>query len=45
MVEMQKTIKKEACVSGVGLHSGANVNMRFLPAEVNSGIKFKRTDI
>jgi UDP-3-O-[3-hydroxymyristoyl] N-acetylglucosamine deacetylase/3-hydroxyacyl-[acyl-carrier-protein] dehydratase len=42
---MQRTIKKEAKLSGIGLHSGKNVNMCFVPAEVNSGIKFKRTDI
>lgn len=29
---------------GVGLHSGSEITMRLLPAEVNSGITFIRTD-
>src|ERR1700688_4504784 len=31
--------------SGVGLHSGAPVNMRLLPAPAGSGIVFRRTDL
>ena len=44
MVEMQKTIKKEACVSGT-VYILEPMLICALPAEVNSGIKFKRTDI
>ena len=41
----QKTIKETIELEGVGLHNGKNVNLCLKPAEVNSGIKFKRTDI
>ena len=30
---------------GVGLHNGIKVNLSLKPAEANSGIKFKRTDV
>mgnify|MGYP006174366135 CR=1 FL=1 len=42
---LQKTIKESIEIHGVGLHNGINVNIRLMPAEVNSGIKFKRTDV
>jgi len=42
---LQKTIKDPAHLEGVGLHTGAKVNLYLKPAEVNSGIIFKRTDI
>ena len=41
----QKTIKDSIELDGVGLHNGKNVNICLKPAEVDSGIKFKRTDI
>lgn len=41
----QQTIKQEASLSGVGLHTGAKVTVRFLPAGVNHGIKFQRIDL
>ncbi len=41
----QKTIKSPISISGVGLHSGKNVNMKIKPANPNSGILFKRTDL
>ena len=41
----QKTIKDLIEFDGVGLHNGKNVNICLKPAEVDSGIKFKRTDI
>ena len=31
--------------SGVGLHSGNRVNMTFLPAPANTGIRFRRVDL
>ncbi len=31
--------------SGVGLHSGASVTLTFLPAAVNTGIRFRRVDL
>jgi UDP-3-O-[3-hydroxymyristoyl] N-acetylglucosamine deacetylase/3-hydroxyacyl-[acyl-carrier-protein] dehydratase len=41
----QHTIRKPVTVSGVGLHTGVNANMTFLPAKPNFGIKFQRIDI
>ena len=41
----QKTIKHEIKFKGVGLHNGIRANLCLKPAEVNSGIKFKRTDV
>ena len=42
---MQKTLKEPIEFEGVGLHNGIRVNLSLKPAEVNSGIKFKRTDV
>ena len=41
----QKTIKNTVLISGVGLHSGLNVNVKIKPAGPNSGIVFKRIDL
>jgi len=41
----QKTIKKDITFKGIGLHCGLVANMTIKPAEPNSGIVFKRTDI
>ena len=41
----QTTVAKEATLSGIGLHSGRQVNMRLLPAAADTGIVFLRTDI
>ncbi len=41
----QKTIKKNIILNGVGLHFGFEANMVIKPAEPNTGIIFKRTDI
>ena len=41
----QRTIAKKVSVTGIGIHSGKKVNMVLHPAEADSGIKFKRTDI
>ena len=41
----QKTVNSKISVSGIGLHSGKNVNLNILPASPNSGIIFKRTDL
>ncbi len=41
----QRTIKKSAGCSGVGLHSGKKVNLTVKPAPVNHGVKFIRTDL
>ena len=41
----QKTLKNAIGCSGIGLHTGAKVSMLIQPAEPDSGISFKRTDI
>ena len=41
----QKTIKKPISFNGVGLNTGAKVNLKIIPAEPNAGILFKRIDI
>lgn len=41
----QKTIKEEFFLSGVGLHTGNAVRLRFKPANENQGICFVRTDL
>ncbi|RNC90105.1 MAG: bifunctional UDP-3-O-[3-hydroxymyristoyl] N-acetylglucosamine deacetylase/3-hydroxyacyl-ACP dehydratase [Allomuricauda sp.] len=41
----QKTIKKSITLKGVGLHTGENVTMTFVPADVNHGYAFKRIDL
>jgi UDP-3-O-[3-hydroxymyristoyl] N-acetylglucosamine deacetylase/3-hydroxyacyl-[acyl-carrier-protein] dehydratase len=41
----QKTIKSEISVTGVGLHTGANVTLTFCPAPDNHGFKFQRIDL
>jgi UDP-3-O-[3-hydroxymyristoyl] N-acetylglucosamine deacetylase / 3-hydroxyacyl-[acyl-carrier-protein] dehydratase len=39
------TIKEPVEISGLGLHTGNAVTMRFVPADVNTGFVFKRTDL
>ena len=41
----QKTLRKKFSVSGIGVHTGARVNMSVLPASANTGIIFKRIDL
>jgi len=41
----QHTIKKSVRLSGVGLHTGVETNMTFLPAKAGHGIKFQRIDL
>ncbi len=41
----QKTIKNEISISGVGLHTGKIVNVKFKPAPINNGFSFVRTDL
>src|SRR5215469_7884651 len=42
---LEQTIAEPLEFSGIGLHSGAPVNMRLLPAPAGSGIVFRRTDL
>ena len=41
----QKTIQNSIHIQGKGLHSGIKANLYLKPAEVNTGILFKRTDV
>ncbi|HXJ90930.1 MAG TPA: UDP-3-O-acyl-N-acetylglucosamine deacetylase [Candidatus Binatia bacterium] len=41
----EQTIRAAAACSGIGLHSGAPVSMRILPAPSGTGIVFRRTDL
>jgi UDP-3-O-[3-hydroxymyristoyl] N-acetylglucosamine deacetylase len=41
----EQTIRSEIEFSGIGLHSGAPVSMRLVPAPAGSGIVFRRTDL
>jgi UDP-3-O-[3-hydroxymyristoyl] N-acetylglucosamine deacetylase len=42
---LEQTIAESIDFTGVGLHSGAQVTMRLLPAPAGSGIVFRRTDL
>jgi UDP-3-O-[3-hydroxymyristoyl] N-acetylglucosamine deacetylase len=44
-VHLEQTIAEPLEFTGVGLHSGAPVTMRLLPAPAGSGIAFRRTDL
>lgn len=41
----QSTIQNVVSISGVGLHTGKEVNLSFHPAPINHGYKFKRLDL
>ena len=41
----QKTILKKVDFKGVGLHDGLESTIKIIPADVNYGILFKRTDL
>jgi UDP-3-O-[3-hydroxymyristoyl] N-acetylglucosamine deacetylase/3-hydroxyacyl-[acyl-carrier-protein] dehydratase len=45
MQPKQHTIKKSVTLSGVGLHTGVEANMTFVPAPVGHGIKYQRIDL
>jgi len=45
MKELQRTLKSAVSLKGVGLHTGATVNVTILPAGENHGYKFQRVDI
>ena len=42
---MQQTLKNSTQLEGVGLHTGVKVNLLMKPADINTGIIFKRTDV
>lgn len=41
----QQTLKKEASVDGIGLHTGRPVSLKLLPAPPDTGIVFRRIDL
>ena len=45
MRNFQRTIKNEGRIKGIGLHTGKNAKVKFLPAVINHGIKFQRIDL
>jgi UDP-3-O-[3-hydroxymyristoyl] N-acetylglucosamine deacetylase len=44
-VRPQRTLRAAAGLTGVGLHSGAPVALRILPAAPDAGVRFRRTDV
>lgn len=45
MQRQQNTLSKTVEFSGVGIHTGKNVTMKFCPAPASTGIVFKRVDL
>lgn len=43
--KIQTTLAHEVSFSGIGLHTGNKTTARFLPAPVNTGIRFIRSDL
>ena len=41
----QKTINNEILIEGIGLHTGKNSRIKIIPAQPNTGIVFKRSDL
>ncbi len=41
----QRTLKSNFILTGIGLHTGKNIHVNFLPAPDNHGIKIKRIDL
>lgn len=41
----QQTLREPISYAGIGLHSGNRVNMTFLPAAPNTGLRFRRVDL
>lgn len=41
----QRTIVKKFSITGIGIHSGRKVTLTLHPAEADTGIRFKRTDL
>jgi UDP-3-O-[3-hydroxymyristoyl] N-acetylglucosamine deacetylase len=44
-LKYEQTIRSAVACSGIGLHSGAPVSMRIVPAASGTGIVFRRTDL
>src|SRR5689334_4213185 len=44
-MNLQKTLKGEVSLAGIGLHSGKSIQLKMKPANPNRGIVFVRTDL
>ena len=45
MLRYQRTLRNEASLEGIGLHTGYSVRLRLVPAPPDTGILFRRTDL
>jgi UDP-3-O-[3-hydroxymyristoyl] N-acetylglucosamine deacetylase/3-hydroxyacyl-[acyl-carrier-protein] dehydratase len=45
MFDKQRTIKRPISLEGIGLHTGNNTRITFLPAAPDSGVRFIRADL
>ncbi|MBI4475802.1 MAG: UDP-3-O-acyl-N-acetylglucosamine deacetylase [Acidobacteria bacterium] len=44
-MDAQRTLRRATTCAGIGLHSGNKVTLSLKPAPVDSGIRFRRTDL
>ena len=44
-MQFQQTLRKSYSFQGKGLHTGRTAHMTINPAPVNTGIRFRRTDL
>ena len=44
-MRLQRTIRQEKLIRGIGLHTGREVTVRLKPASRNTGVIFKRVDL
>jgi UDP-3-O-[3-hydroxymyristoyl] N-acetylglucosamine deacetylase / 3-hydroxyacyl-[acyl-carrier-protein] dehydratase len=44
-VEMQQTIRRPVSFRGIGLHTGGEATLNFVPAPAGHGLRFVRTDL
>lgn len=44
-IQMQKTLKTSVSIQGTSLHTGQPVKLTIKPADVNTGLKFRRIDL
>ena len=45
MLRYQRTLANEIHLEGIGLHTGYAVGLNLVPADPNTGIRFRRTDL
>lgn len=44
-IPFQQTLAEAREIEGVGLHTGNRVRLKLLPADANTGVRFRRTDL